>query len=231
MRRRFHSPQQMHSGAAPSLAPCVGAQGRRIRLVCSPLAILTRATDALRLRSVYLEFLSMRSFLRAFWPALLLCACNSVGSDAGPRFDPAEAAFIRAAGKATIKGQAFLRDTRGQINARFASGEVVRLVPATAYAQARFARIYGSAKFIPAIALMLPRDDAETEYAAYTRTTKAGSTGRFAFENVAPGRYFVTAQLTWTPHGALLKEGGAMYEEVAVTGRETDDIEVVLSGN
>ncbi|WP_036292355.1 lipoprotein [Methylosinus sp. PW1] len=158
---------------------------------------------------------------------LALSACNSAAPEM--RFDPAEAAFIRQEGKATIEGQAFLRDQQGKTNVRYAAGEVVRLIPATAYAQARISQFYGKRKFIPA--LLMPTPTQEAEYAAYTRTTKAGATGRFTFDKVAPGRYFVTTQLTWLPKGGLISEGGAMYDEIVVTGKETDPIEVVLSGN
>ncbi len=169
----------------------------------------------------------MRFIVSSLICALTLCACNSVRSDV--RFDPAEAAFIRQEGKATIEGHAFLRDKEGHVNVRYASGEVVHLIPATAFARARFAHFYGGRKFV--LALFMPNASVEPEYAAYTRTTKAGSTGRFTFDKVAPGRYFVTTQITWAPKEALLLEGGAVYDEVTVTGKETDPIEVVLSGN
>lgn len=158
---------------------------------------------------------------------LALSACNSAQPEG--RFDAAEAAFIRQEGKATIEGQAFLRDQQGHVNVRYASGEIVRLVPATSYARERFSRFYGQRKFIPA--LLMPAPAPEADYAAYTRTTKTGSTGRFTFDKIAPGRYFVTTQLTWIPKGGLIAEGGAMYDEVTVTGKETEPVEVVLSGN
>jgi len=164
-------------------------------------------------------------------PLVLIAACNRTAPDPAfesARFDPAEAAFIKTPGKATIKGQAFLRDPHGA-SVRYAAGEVVRLVPATAYARTRFAHFYGQSKFVPAASI--PKIQPDPDYAAYTRTTKAGSTGRFSFDNVAPGRYFVTSQLVYTPKDAFAPQGGAMYDEVAVTGKETDDIEVVLSGN
>lgn len=161
--------------------------------------------------------------------ALFLSACSSVHSDGAARFEPAEAAFIRKEGKATIEGQAFLRDKQGHVNVRYAAGEVVRLIPATAYAQGRIARFYGSGKYVPA--LLAPNASPDPEYSAYTRTTKAGATGRFTFDKVAPGRYFLTTQITWKPKDSLLGEGGAVYDEVTVTGKETDPIEVILSGN
>lgn len=159
--------------------------------------------------------------------ALVLSACNSVSSDL--RFDPGEAAFIRQEGKSTIEGHAFLRDTRGERNVRHAAGEVVRLIPATAYAEGRIAQLYRGRKFVPAIFVSSAEPD--PGYVAYMRTTKAESNGRFAFDKVAPGHYFLTTQLIWTPKDALISEGGAIYEEVTVTGKETGPIEVVLSGN
>lgn len=97
-----------------------------------------------------------------------LSACNTSAPDV--RFDPAEAAFIKTPGKATIEGHAFLRDKHGQGSVRYAAGEIVRLVPATVYAQARFSSYYGGAKFVPA--LWIPKIEPDLEYVAYTRTTK-----------------------------------------------------------
>jgi hypothetical protein len=167
----------------------------------------------------------------AHLPVIVLAACTSARDPAleNARFDRAEAAYISAPGKAVIEGQAFLRDKSGQVNVRYAAGELVRLVPATAYARARFAHYYGGSKFVPAASI--PKLDPDPDYAAYTRTTKAGPTGRFTFDHVAPGRYFVTTQLIWKPKEAFLTEGGAIYEEVTVTGKESDVINVVVSGN
>jgi hypothetical protein len=159
--------------------------------------------------------------------ALGLVACNSAAPLA--RFDPAEAAFIRKEGQGTILGHAFLRDLHGGASVRYAAGEMVRLVPATAYARERFAQFYGQNKFVSALQMPTPSQD--PDYAAYTRTTKANATGRFSFDKLAPGRYFVTTQLIWTPKGGLMSEGGAMYDEVEVTGKEIEPIEVILSGN
>lgn len=160
-----------------------------------------------------------------------LAGCNAPrdGGAFTAHFDPAEAAYIKKEGKGVIEGHAFLRDKTGQTNTRAAAGEVVRLVPATAYAKERFARFYGGAKFVPAGAI--PKIDPDPDYAAHTRTTKAETTGRFTFDRVAPGTYFVTTQLIWKPKDAFASEGGAMYEEVTITGRESEPVKVVLSGN
>lgn len=143
-------------------------------------------------------------------------------------FNPAEAAYIKAKGQGTIEGHAFLRQkTGGTINA---AGEIVRLIPATNYARERFAKLYGEAKFVPASAYPKAQTT-DPRYGEFIRTTKAESTGRFVFDNVAPGTYFISTQVTWQKEGALFPEGGALYETVTLTGKETDPVKVIISGN
>jgi hypothetical protein len=161
---------------------------------------------------------------------ILLSGCNHTSPSPGSAaFDPAEAAYIRTPGSATISGQAYVRDPNGGGETRYASGEVVRLVPASGYAQARIAHFYGASKFVAADAM--PKITPDPEYVAYTRATKANAQGRFSFDHVAPGRYFLTTQIIWKPKGASQSEGGAIYETVSVAAGEGGAIDVVLSGN
>ncbi len=164
-------------------------------------------------------------------PLAALASCNTArGPDPGvAAFDPSQANYIRAPGKGVITGEAFLRDTSGHSNVHYAAGETVRLIPATTYAQACIKKLYGSVKFMPVTSV--PQVETDTQYASLTRTTTAGSRGRFKFENVAPGRYYLTTQLVWKPKDSFLSQGGAMYEEVTLTGSESGPVEVVLSGN
>lgn len=160
---------------------------------------------------------------------LLLGACverRSVTSSTA--FSAQEAAFIKKPGTGTVTGHAFRTRSRGiVVNA---AGEVVRLVPATDYAKARFRQIYGAAKYVPAGAY--PRqDDVDPAYADYTRTTKSESNGRFVFDKVPPGTYFVTTQVVWGEEDALVRQGGSVYDMVTLTGRETEPVHVILSGN
>lgn len=158
---------------------------------------------------------------------LPLVACNSAPQPQA-RFDAAEAAFLDKPGKTAIRGQAFLPDKTGKVDVRYAAGEVVRLIPVTSYAQARLDYYFHGAKFAPASSI--PKNDPDPDYLAHTRATKAGSTGRFAFENVPPGRYYLSTQVIWQPEQAFQSEGGLIYEEATVTGAETKPVEVVISG-
>jgi len=158
--------------------------------------------------------------------ALGLSACQSVQGPgpAASLFDPREAAFIHKRGDGRIEGQAFLVLPNGQT--RLAAGEVVRLLPATAYARARFTHLYGDQKFVRA--RDIPQAPAPPDYAAHTRSTTSTSAGRFRFDDVAPGDYLVVTQKIYRSEGSLFPEGGAMYEKVRINGAET--VRVVLVG-
>lgn len=160
---------------------------------------------------------------------LLLAACNSASAPAPQmRFNPAEAAFLDKPGVTTIKGQAFLPDKTGKVDVHYAAGEVVRLIPATEYARARLDYYFHGAKFAPTGSI--PKNDPDPDYLAHQRIAKTDPHGRFAFTNVAPGRYYVSTQIIWKPEDRFLSEGGLIYEEVAVTGAEIKPVEVIVSG-
>ena len=143
-----------------------------------------------------------------------------------PAFDAKAAAFIHKEGKTTIEGHAFLR--RPDNVPENAVGQTVRLVPVTPYSEARFAQFYGGKRFLSA--WQMPKMEADPEYASYTRTTTSDSNGRFTFEHVAPGKYYIATQIMWRPKGTLFQEGGALWDMVTVTGKETKPIKVVLTG-
>lgn len=143
-------------------------------------------------------------------------------------FSIEEAAFIKKPGTTTITGHAFRTKPSGVVVN--AAGEVIRLIPATAYARERFDNLYGKRKYVPH--RDYPRDDnPDPSYGEYTRTTKAESNGRFIFQNVAPGAYYLTTQIIWGDEDALFREGGSVYDSVTVTGRETEPVHVILSGS
>ena len=128
---------------------------------------------------------------------------------------------------------------RARLYLRFAAPPVPPLLGAThppsqlrdgstSYARARLDYYFHGAKFAPA--LSVPANDPDPDYVAHTRTTKANVTGRFTFENVPPGEYFISSQVLWKPEGAWLSEGGLIYEKVTVTGAETEPLRVIVSG-
>ena len=160
----------------------------------------------------------MRQFAAAAACAFFLAGCQS--TSAPPplvAFKAQEAAFVHKVGAARIEGQAFLVLPGGE--SRLAAGETVRLVPATAYARARIAHLYKGRKFVRAADI--PDVPAPAQYVENTRSTTASSGGRFQFDDVAPGSYFVVTQKIYRSEGSLTPQGGAMYESVTIRGVET----------
>ncbi|MBX9741189.1 MAG: carboxypeptidase regulatory-like domain-containing protein [Beijerinckiaceae bacterium] len=166
----------------------------------------------------------MRPFF-AICTTLLISACAQLPPP-DVAFDPKQAGFIHAEGKGTIKGHAFLTSRNGKVH--MAAGETIRLIPATDYARKRFAALYPHGMFTPALQSRTMEMDAA--YLANTRVTKAESNGRFTFEKVAPGTYYLATQRVWTDARSQSVEGGAFYEIVTLTGRETEPVTVVMSG-
>jgi hypothetical protein len=168
--------------------------------------------------------------MRLHFPRLIILIAGGIAATAAlaeePAFDPKAAAFIHKEGKAKIEGHAFVRRPDNAVEN--AVGQTVRLVPVTPYSEARFAQFYGGKRFLPA--WQIPKIEADPEYASYTRTTTSESNGRFRFENVAPGKYYIATQIMWRPKGNLFQEGGALWDMVTVTGKETKPIQVVLTG-
>ncbi len=165
----------------------------------------------------------MRPLVCVFLAALCLSACRSAPTAS---FDAGAAEYIHKQGSGEIKGHAFYRDETGKVV--YAAGEYIFLMPATVYAQQRFAQVYGKGKYIQT--KYLPWDDADPQFRKYSRSTKAESDGRFSFDKVAPGDYFVATTVTWWPENAFIASGGAIYEKVTLTGKEKDAVQVIVSG-
>lgn len=145
-----------------------------------------------------------------------------------PPFDANQAAYIDKPGKTTVQGQAFYRAETGRVI--YAAGEWVHLIPATPYAEARFRQIYGEGRYRRASVIDFLSSKPDPDYMAHQRALKADVRGKFKFENVPPGRYFVVTQATWIPENEILPRGGGIYEEVTVKGDERDPIELIVSG-
>ena len=167
----------------------------------------------------------MRKFV--FIAALAASLAGCAKPDVDVAFDPVEAAFIHRPGKARINGHAFFRAENGRVI--FAAGEYVYLIPATAYSDARFAAFFEDRKYLKAMRLFLTMES-HPDYQKYMRNTKAESDGRFSFENVAPGTYYVWTQATWYAENSILPSGGLIYEKFIVRGDEKEAVKVIVSG-
>ncbi|MCO4055127.1 MAG: carboxypeptidase regulatory-like domain-containing protein [Bosea sp.] len=155
----------------------------------------------------------------------ILTACQTVTIDS--QFDIRQAQTALEPGTNRIEGNAFLRQRGGSVVT--AAGEVVRLIPATRYAEERFQKIYGGNKFAPLL-FANRTENTNADYIRLTRETKADAQGNFQFENVKPGRYIVMTRVVWAVPGSSLPEGGSIFDYVEIRG-ERQTVKTVISGN
>lgn len=127
-------------------------------------------------------------------------------------------------GDATIRGNAFIHAETGRTYT--AAGDWVTLIPVTPYAEERMQAIFGP-RHRNDVRWGRRTDPADPRYLALTRQVKANIHSRFAFENLQPGAYFVTAYVQWQKGDD--KFGYLIYDRVEVKAGGT--AEVVLSGN
>lgn len=157
--------------------------------------------------------------------SIALTACQQTG-EIKSVFNAKEASYILKKGDAKIEGEAFLRRDLGRIVT--GAGEKVFLVPATSYTLERFDLMFrGSKRAYSGIAI----EDTPSDYYTYRRDTKMDMSGKFVFENVAPGRYIVATRVVWTESEGYITfpQGGAVYDVITVEPGET--AKVILSGN
>ena len=172
----------------------------------------------------------MNKILLSLFAVLILTGCGNRAPKPAlsnaPPFDAKAAAYIHTQGKVLLRGEAFIVLANGRPT--YAAGELIRLVPATAYANARFKALYRGKTFIPAG--QIPTVTPDPEYSKFTRTTVANGRGKFEFDNVAAGDYFVTAQKIIKPRGSFLPRGGAMYAKIRIAGSEHFPVKVIVTG-
>lgn len=165
--------------------------------------------------------------LLAGWLAVMaLAGCSGpIGPAAhlDAPFDAKAAEYALKSGTGRVEGQAFLRRDYGRLVT--AAGERVILLPATAYATERFDRMFGGDRrsyFGNSV------EDPPPEYLRYRRETKVDMGGKFAFENLAPGRYILATRVFWTEPKSFFTHGGAVYDTVDVKNDTTAIL--ILSG-
>ena len=148
-------------------------------------------------------------------------------------FDPSEVEYIREQGTNTIEGNAFIRQRGG--GTVTCAGEDVWLVPAGEYARERMRITFGTDVRSAYMAFaanvfggQVPSNTGSGGYWEYQRNAKCDSEGRFQFEDVAVGSYFLVTQVVWTVGNSFVPEGGLLMAPVRFV--DTDRIEnIVLS--
>lgn len=123
-------------------------------------------------------------------------------------FDASEFAPYASAGTAAIAGQAFLKTRGGDV--KYGAGNRVVLMPATRYTAEWWQRsVTGGA--------LLEHGDTRAD--AYRRESVTDGEGRFAFDSLPAGDYFVVSSVNWevvASRWASSTQGGLVGQQIHV---------------
>ena len=139
-------------------------------------------------------------------------------------FDADEAAYIHQAGDNVIDGRVFVRLWSGEEVP--CAGHTVQLVPQTALARERMDRLYGEAGLRRHVRNPVKLQKPDPRYWDYMREAPCDDQGRFRFEGVADGGYFVVGSVSWRGlHGHW--QAGSLMQAVEV--RSGEAVNLVLT--
>lgn len=138
-------------------------------------------------------------------------------------FDASAIAWSERPGESLVQGTALLRTRGGEV--RTCAALDAALIPASDHAKERMAHLYGSLRggFNPAgRAGRHPRFDPDPSgFYRSVRITKCDAQGRFEFEGIAAGDWYVEAIVTWEAPGAGLQGGSLMRLVHVEAGQDT----------
>ena len=137
-----------------------------------------------------------------------------------------EVSFIHQQGNNTVSGSAFMRQGGGGIVT--CAGKAVFLVPEGGHSRERIEKFYEIVEehlttYIAAIGISdmavgygkrLPPPS--EEYLAATLGTPCDASGKFSFEGLADGSYFIMVEVLW--HVGNIPQGGLLMTPVTIEG-------------
>lgn len=155
----------------------------------------------------------MRHVLMAAALAAGVTGCATMQPVQRPPFPVAEYESLADEGTGVVTGQVFLRTMVGEV--RYGAGSEVFLNPVTSYSTFWYQQDYmaGGRRLTPS----------DTRQDAYIIETQADGEGRFRFEHVPPGDYYLVSSVFWqVPVGyASSTQGGYIAERIKVeNGKE-----------
>ncbi|MFN0149619.1 MAG: carboxypeptidase-like regulatory domain-containing protein [bacterium] len=122
----------------------------------------------------------------------------------------------RVPGDASIEGQAFLKTRGGDV--KYGAGNEVVLNPATSYSSEWYDR-----SVVRGEALEAP----DLRATSFVRTMIADGEGRFRFENLTPGDYYLACRIVWEVPGSAFSQnytGGIAHAEAHVDSGKTTKV-------
>lgn len=163
--------------------------------------------------------------------ALAGCQTDQAATAAAP-VNLSEAAFSRAPGRATVRGQMFLRRNDGVVV--YGAGSDARLVPKTQHSEQAIRASFPSGKVKMHVIFGINTGANlifDPAFEPYIRSTKADGQGNFQFQQVPPGTYYIVGNVQWCApsRGSCDRQGGDLYDAIVVAPGSTE-VTAILSG-
>ncbi|AHG83073.1 Lipoprotein [Bibersteinia trehalosi USDA-ARS-USMARC-189] len=139
------------------------------------------------------------------------------------KFNASQAEKQLKQGTANITGSAFLKQRGGSVVT--CAGEEVVLVPYTDYANEKMSLIYGNTEkgFHNSKSTQYKLSGEDPEYRKFVKFTTCDAQGKFSFNNLADGTFFITTKVQWSVHYQN-SEGGYLMQKVSLKKGENKDI-------
>jgi len=150
-----------------------------------------------------------RIFLLVFCCLVISCASPVVQRQA--KFIESEFAPYDGEGTSIICGHAFLKTAQG--NLKYGSGNTIMLFPVTTYTRESFHIQFLQGK-------TLSKSDPQVQ--PYLRKVRADADGRFCFENIPSGEYYLVTAIVWLNRAVSMPGNASHIQRGYIMGQNAN---------
>ena len=154
---------------------------------------------------------------------VFLSGCLATTATIYSSFDPSEVAWFKRSGDGTLVGSGFLRQQGGGVVS--CAGYGVTLIPVSKYGTERMLALYGSQYRGFTNKAVKFTNGTDPEYQQTVKSRPCDVSGRFQFNDLPYGDYFVTTAVLWKVDG--YSQGGSLMQRVSI--EDDSPVEIVLS--
>lgn len=158
---------------------------------------------------------------------LTVAACGSKYTPLNTTYDSQETARLMQEGSNTVRGSSILRLRDGRVVT--CAGLHVYLIPATPYSSERIGILYGNteAAYVPYKGFIEGRKPFEkaSEYDMHQKKVQCDVDGRFKFNSVADGSFFVVSPITPVCNDSGEDcQGGMSMRRITLSSGQIEDV-------